>query len=270
MDTTHAPDGTTIAYTDSGDGDGTGGEQVVLVHGITESHASLAPVAERLESLGHRVVALDLRGHGESGSAPTYALDAMVTDVAAVIDAAGLDRPHLVGHSLGGAVVSAAGAVLPVRSVTNIDQALRLGSFKDMLMPAEPLLRDEASFAAVIDSLFAQLAGDKLSEQERARVSALRRPRQDVVLGVWELIFTESVESIDATIDAALAGYGTSPTPFWSLFGADPGDDYAAWLQDRIPGAVTELWPDLGHYPHLVDPDRFIDGVQDFWRRSPA
>ena len=40
------------------------------------------------------------------------------------------------------------------------------------------------------------------------------------------------------------------------LHGIDPGPDYAGWLTDRIPSAVVEVWPGLGHYPHLIERSR--------------
>jgi lipase len=53
---------------------------------------------------GFRVIAPDLRGFGQSPPEPPWTLDYQVADVLATIDAAGLDRVDLVGHSLGGSV----------------------------------------------------------------------------------------------------------------------------------------------------------------------
>ena len=263
MTTSTSSDGTTVSYTDH-DGAGSDGPAVVLVHGITESSETWAPVTERLAA-GHRVITLDLRGHGKSGRADRYDLEAMAGDVVAVIAASGADRPHIVGHSLGGAVVSAVGPTGAVRSVVNVDQSLQLGGFKEGLAPAEPALRDPASFPAVIEGLFAELAGPRIDPDEMARVNANRRPDQEVVLGVWELIFTMSAEEIDAVVEGALAGYAGGGVPYLSLFGIDPGPDYAPWLEARVPGATVELWDEHGHYPHLVDPDRFVSRLEAFW-----
>jgi len=52
---------------------------------------------------------------------------------------------------------------------------------------------------------------------------------------------------------------------YLSLFGIDPGPDYADWLMSPIAGAVVEVWAEHGHYPHLVDPDRFVARLTDFW-----
>lgn len=263
--TTTAADGTSIAWSRRGTGD-----PVVLVHGITESAGSFDPVTERLAD-SHEVITLDLRGHGESGraahpQAAGYGLAAMAGDVAAVIAAAKLVRPHLVGHSLGGAVVTAAGAALDVASVVDIDQSMRLAPFKALLMPAEPMLRDPAQYRMVVDGMFASMMGARLAQVEQQRIGALRRADHAVVLGVWELLLTQSVEQIAATVDAALAGYAGRDVAYLALFGLDPGADYAAWLGERIRGAQVEYWADHGHYPHLVDPDRFVTGLRTFWR----
>jgi pimeloyl-ACP methyl ester carboxylesterase len=254
-----APDGTTIAWTRSGSGD-----PVVLVHGITESAASFDPVAERLGA-SHEVITFDLRGHGESGHADTYDLGSMATDVATVIDAAGVERPHLVGHSLGGAVVTAAGSFLDVASVVDIDQSLRLDGFKAQLAPAESMLRDPAQYQLVVDAMFETMMGDQMPVEEVVRLSGLRHADHEVVLGVWELLLSEPVEQIAATVDAALAGYAGKDVAYLALFGLDPGEGYDTWLADRIPASTVEYWADHGHYPHLVDPDRFVERLRDFW-----
>lgn len=85
-----------IAVRDHG-GDG---PPLVLLHGAGGNLAQLGPLAERLRAR-HRVVALDLRGHGLSGDGP-WSVDAALADVEAVVAALALDRPAVVGVSLGG------------------------------------------------------------------------------------------------------------------------------------------------------------------------
>lgn len=261
MATTQAEDGTTIHFDDHAGGDAT---PVILVHGITESAVTWDPLIARLTDT-RRVIALDLRGHGRSGLSARYDLEAMAGDVASVASTLGLDRPHVVGHSLGGIVVSALGAVFPVSSVVNVDQSLQLDGFKAQLMDFEPQLRDPDAFPLVIDALFQMMAGGKISPDEMARVDAARRPIHEVVLGVWDLILTQSPEVIAAIVEAALAGYRDVAVDYLSLFGIEPADGYAAWIAGYIDGATTEVWPDHGHYPHLVDPDRFVARLEAFW-----
>lgn len=261
MATITAADGTTIAYDDHPGGRET---PVILVHGITETAATWEPLIDRLTPR-RRVIVMDLRGHGRSGTAANYDLGEMAGDVVALASNLNILRPNLVGHSLGGAVVSAVGAVLPVSSIINIDQSLRLDGFKEQLHEFEEQLRDPAAFPLAIQGLFEMMAGEKIDPDEMARINALRRPDQNVVLGVWDLILTSSVEEITAVVATALAGYRGKHVHYLSLFGIDPGPGYADWIASYVHGAVTEVWPDHGHYPHLVEPDRFVARAEKFW-----
>ncbi len=92
---------------------GSGGPAVLLVHGLSNTAWSWAPVARRVAAT-RRVVAMDLRGHGLSDS-PTdpYTGDVLAGDVVAVAEGSGLlaDGPIVVaGHGFGG-IVAALGAV---------------------------------------------------------------------------------------------------------------------------------------------------------------
>jgi pimeloyl-ACP methyl ester carboxylesterase len=73
---------------------------VVLVHALGETSADWAPVAEALAP-EHHVYALDLRGHGASDWPGAYTIEQLTADLAAFIDALGLGRVTLVGHSVG-------------------------------------------------------------------------------------------------------------------------------------------------------------------------
>lgn len=78
----------------------------------------------------HRVLALDLRGHGDSEHAvpAAYHVGEYVRDVAAFIDAQEFDRVHLIGHSLGGIVAAAFAAQQPerLRSLVVVDSHLKI------------------------------------------------------------------------------------------------------------------------------------------------
>jgi pimeloyl-ACP methyl ester carboxylesterase len=82
-----------------------GGRPVVLLHGGGRSVADWDDVAAALAALGYAPVAVDLRGHGRTPAAP-WSWPAALSDVAAVVAELGLDRPAVVGHSLGGMVAA--------------------------------------------------------------------------------------------------------------------------------------------------------------------
>jgi pimeloyl-ACP methyl ester carboxylesterase len=258
MDTVTAADGTRIAFTDSGDG-----PPLVLVHGITESARAWDPVRRALEDRW-RVVAVDLRGHGESERRDPYDAATLATDVHAVVEATGVDEPLMVGHSLGGVVVTVyAGAGFPARGVVNVDQPIALGGFKEALEPLVPMLRGgDEDFATAMRLVFSVLDGP-LSPTERARLDALATLEPEVVLGIWNLVLTTPPAELDLLV-ADLAGGIT--VPYLSLHGSDPGDDYPDWLRAIVPGALVEVWPEAGHYPQLTAPDRFVRRLATFDR----
>ena len=252
----HPAPGVSIDYFAAGEG-----RSLVLVHGITESRRAWDPLLAPLIAAGYRVVVIDLRGHGASSSIAPYDLITMATDLGAVLAAEGIDDALLVGHSLGGAVVSAFAAGGPCRGVINVDQPLALSGFKQVLAEVEPMLRGSPDeFGGAISAIFDQMAGP-LAGAERWRVDNLRKADQDVVLGVWDLMFNSSVEELDAVVDAVA---GAITAPYLSLHGIDPGPDYADWLTSRVATATVEVWAGLGHYPHLIEQQRFIDRIVAF------
>jgi pimeloyl-ACP methyl ester carboxylesterase len=105
------------------------GPDLLLVHGLTDSSGGWAQAVAHWAG-SYRVTTLDLRGHGESPRFTADELDGhpgdvMVEDVLAVVSR--LDRPVVVGHSLGGAVALAVGARHPelVRALVLEDPAPR-------------------------------------------------------------------------------------------------------------------------------------------------
>lgn len=252
---THTDDGTELHVEVSGSGD-----PVVLVHGITGSADDWAPLIPGLEAT-NTVIRFDLRGHGRSSKAATYDLASMASDIWAVARSQGAERPRLMGHSLGGALVTVAATMGPVESVVCLDQSLALGEFSAALAAVEPQLRDPATFPAVIDGIFGQMYGP-LPEADRARLRAGATVDQEVVLAIWAPTMDVPAEETAALVDAVLSGVRV---PYLALFGIDPGPGYAAWLAERVPGAECEVWDGLGHYLHWVETERVLDRLRRFW-----
>jgi pimeloyl-ACP methyl ester carboxylesterase len=88
-----------LAVQEAGDG-----VPVVLLHGLTATRHYVVMGSRTLERAGHRVVAYDARGHGESDPAPdpaAYTYDDLAGDLERVLDARGVDRAVLAGASMG-------------------------------------------------------------------------------------------------------------------------------------------------------------------------
>src|SRR5438552_5358942 len=85
-------------------GDTTSSKALVLIHGITSSSLSWIRVAPRLAARS-RVIAVDLKGHGDSGRPATgYLLSDQAEEVAGLCGALQLTDVSVIGHSWGGAI----------------------------------------------------------------------------------------------------------------------------------------------------------------------
>jgi pimeloyl-ACP methyl ester carboxylesterase len=153
-------DGLTFDVRDGGPPDG---EPVVLLHGFPQDSTAWNRVAPALHQHGLRTLAPDQRGYSPMARPPgraPYRLRETTADVLALLDAAGLERAHIVGHDWGGIVGWALGAWHPdrVRTLTALsvphpaamakamvtsDQALRsyyMGLFQLPVLPERLLL----------------------------------------------------------------------------------------------------------------------------------
>lgn len=134
-------DGTPISYEVYGAGE----PALVFVHGWS-CDGRYWRMQTPYFSKKHRVVVLDLAGHGHSGMGRTkYTMAAFGEDVRAVAEAVGSDRVILVGHSMGGAVIAEAARLMPGRVVgligvdtlDNIEYPLTAEALKMMTAPLE-------------------------------------------------------------------------------------------------------------------------------------
>jgi pimeloyl-ACP methyl ester carboxylesterase len=87
---------------------------ILLVHGWCCDHSFFAPQFEHFAQEGHRVVAVDLRGHGQSDKPKdTYTMQLFADDLAFLSQKLRLAKPVVIGHSMGGVVAFAFAARYP-------------------------------------------------------------------------------------------------------------------------------------------------------------
>ena len=110
---------------------------VVFVHGAAHDHSVWALQSRYFAHHGCNVLAVDLPGHGRSDGAPLPSVDAIAAWLPRLLDAAGIERAALVGHSLGALAVLACAAHAPQR-VTRVA----------LLGPAVPMPVSDALLAA--------------------------------------------------------------------------------------------------------------------------
>jgi 4,5:9,10-diseco-3-hydroxy-5,9,17-trioxoandrosta-1(10),2-diene-4-oate hydrolase len=121
------------------------GPAVVLVHGFNHHAEAWVRNIAVLADAGHRVVALDLPGFGRSGiPRMRYSLKGYAEFLVQFLDALDIRRAHLVGSSMGGAIVLKAAALEPRRviTVTGVDPAGMFDSVpRTWALAANPVVR---------------------------------------------------------------------------------------------------------------------------------
>ena len=128
-------DGVKLFYEEAGPGGDAA--PLVLVHGWTCFHGHLAPQFSSFART-RRVVSVDLRGHGASDVTGPFTIETFADDVAWLCGALQLQRPVVVGHSMGGMIAVQVAASHPevLRAAVALDSPFApAGSFADALAP---------------------------------------------------------------------------------------------------------------------------------------
>lgn len=249
--------GVRLQYAEAGPADG---EPVLFLHGYTDSWFSYSQVLDRLPA-GVRGLALTQRGHGDSERPECcYGLDDFVADAVTFLDALGIRRATIVGHSAGSFTAQALALQHPERvsrlvlvgSGTHATEVLH-GFYEEAVQPlADPVpvefIREFQASTAVqplapefLDRIVAEsaklparvwrdvlaglLAVDVRGEQHRIRVPTL------IVWGDRDAIFPRAAQQ------ALAAG---------------------------IPDAKLIVYQETGHAPHWERPDRFVRDLAQF------
>jgi pimeloyl-ACP methyl ester carboxylesterase len=275
-------------YLEAGEGDST----LVLVHGIGASYLTWQPVVQPLAER-HRVLVLDLIGFGFT---PPHGRKATVQRSAELLNdfiETMTDQPvTLVGNSMGG-LVSMLAAVsrpeladklilvnpaLPVVSVRSISRERQR-----LVLPLLPLLGNSAARyyyherspeAEVDDTLRLVLSnGASVDPLYRAAAIEMARARREME---WSIhAFTEAARSIAMELASQrrfrrLMHHVTQPTLL--IHGTEDKvvpPRSALWAAKERPDWAFEMIEDMGHTPHIENPDLFTSLVED-WLRQPV
>ncbi|HEX5013322.1 MAG TPA: alpha/beta hydrolase [Candidatus Limnocylindrales bacterium] len=239
-----SPDGVPIAFEDHG----TGSPALVLVHGWSCDRTYWRGQAELARR--HRVVTIDLAGHGESGTGrASWTMPAFGGDVAAVVEQLGLGDVVLVGHSMGGDVIVEAALRLRgrVRGLVWVDTYPALGT------PSP-----EAEIDAFVEPFKADFAG-----RTDAFVRSMFTPASDPALvdfvaadmaSAPPAIALDAMRYSFANERAAAAGLGRLGLPTVSISPDDREIDVASLEAHGVRSVVLD---GVGHFLMLEDPARF-------------
>ena len=247
------------------------GSPIVVLHGFTGSTVAMSGLTSRLSST-HRVLAVDLVGHGRS-PVPTdparYTVDAMADDVAAALQRRALGSAHLVGYSMGGRVALTLACNRPelVRSLVLIGATpgLRDPDERAERRVADAALADRIERDGLAEFVDEWMANPLFASQERLGPEALAAARD------------QRLDNDPLGLAASLRGGGTGAmtplhdrlpdlrVPTTLVVGAlDPKfREIAAAMDEALPHSCVVTVTDAGHAAHLEQPDAVVDAIRD-------
>lgn len=244
-------DGVAVHYTSIG----TGGRALAFVHGwgCTKEfwrHSVAAFPA-------HRVIAVDLPGHGRSDKPRIrYSLQYFADSVAAVMLDAGIDRVVLVGHSMGTNVVREFYRRHP-------QQALGLALVDGSLLPsmqeaveeeAKALRQDfESVNGAGIEGLAAGVADEALRHEIRTTMGTMPDYVGIAIAETWARPEVFAMDEIDVPVLAILA----SSSPWWP-------PDVEATYRSIAPRLDFQMWSGVSHFLMMEEPEKFNGALGRF------
>ncbi|WP_306210338.1 alpha/beta fold hydrolase [Actinoplanes sp. RD1] len=231
------------------------GRPLVLLHGGLGSGEMFAPVLPAFAA-GHQVILPDLQGHGRTADIDRpLDIATMADDIAALIDHLGLDRPDVVGYSLGGGV----GWQLGFRHPGKVRR----------LVAASAGIRRDATYPEILDqqaqvgAAAAEFMKDTPMYESYARVAPRPGdfPRLLDKIGramAKDYDFTEQVRGIQVpTLVAGADADLTPPSHFVEVFALlDGGLRDGGWGGENRPkgGHALAILPGLTHYDLFLSP----------------
>lgn len=239
---------------------GSGEEAVVFVHGVGSTGAIWDYQLNALQD-AYRCFAVELRGNGVPKPEPDPSLitrDGYVDDVLAIADAAGIDRMHFVGCSLGGVV----GFELWKRAPQRLRSLTFVGSFA--WYPDAP-----AYVQAVIGAVNAAGTMERFALERAKQLGMPPGRRTDETIAqmacktvpsyiaathaTWTGEYRDVLASIDLPSLVICGGRDAVAPP-----------SFSEEIAGGIPGARLEIIADAGHVTNADAPDRFNDLLRVF------
>lgn len=238
---------------------------VLFLHGIGSRAESWLPVVDALGA-HFRAIAIDLRGHGCSAKPDAgYLLPDYAADLDAVLDALDLERPSVVGHSLGALVALTWAAGNPARLARVVAEDPPLRTAPEILHAFDGWQRLNAAPVADVAAWYASEYPGWTPEECLRRAEAIC----SVHPAVFAELRAEAEQNLAAGRVERLDTLGGIAAPVLVLrgdeaLGSMTRADDAARLLDVVPDSRVVDVPDAGHNLHREQPERFLDAVVPF------
>ncbi|KAF0849187.1 alpha/beta fold hydrolase [Nocardia caishijiensis] len=255
------------------------GPPVLLIHGITDSSGTWAPVFDALAE-HYTVIAPDLLGHGESAKPRAdYAVAAYANGMRDLLSVLGVERVSVVGHSLGGGVamqfayqfpekVERIALVCPAGMGAGVHPAFRLAT----LAGAGPALMAVTSWpvrtavrAAI--PLVTAIGGLGLGPDAEYVLRLYGGLAESGARNAFLRTIRAAADRRGQTITMLDRGYLAAHLPTLVVGGTRDTvipSGHATRAHLAFPGSRIEIFTGAGHFPHHFDPDRFVALIRQF------
>ena len=252
------PTGVALSYVEQ---DSPSGVPVLLLHGLSDSLRSFDRVRPHLPASIH-AFALSQRGHGDSGRpAAGYSPGDFAADLAAFIDAFGLERAVIAGHSMGSSIARRFALDYPERTLGLV----LIGSFATL--EGNPGVIELSKVVAGLDD---PIDPGFVAEFQQSTLA------QPVPREFFDMVVQESLKVPARVWKGVLEGLtgpdhptelGEIRTPTLIVWGDRdqfcPRSDQDA-LAAAIAGSRLLVYPGVGHDPHWEQPERFAADLVAF------
>jgi pimeloyl-ACP methyl ester carboxylesterase len=262
-----------VAYRSAGSG-----PVIVLVHGITSTSATWERVMPALAKR-YTVIAPDLLGHGGSAKPRgDYSLGAYASGIRDLVIALGHEHATFVGHSLGGGVAMQLAYQFPERCErlvlidsgglgSDVNLLLRAATLpgSELVLPllaSQPLLNAGRGVGRFFGRLGLRVHTD-IAEMARGHASLAEPDARAAFVHTLRTIVDPTGQRVNANDRLYLA----EEVPFLIIWGQRDRIipvAHAHTAHARVPSSRLEIFEEAGHFPHVDEPQRFIEVLTDF------
>jgi 3-oxoadipate enol-lactonase len=214
----------------------------------------------------HRVIVVDERGHGRSDKPRSgYSIQEHASDIAAVFDAAKIDKAILVGNSIGGMITMQFNLDYPERVLANVILSSGTGLGESMPQDAAEAFKNnfEVTFSSLLEG-----AVSARTKRERPEILEVMRSHFMVQANFPKYVFDSAIADPNGVFNWNIKNrLGEIRKPTIVIAGEeDQGTPVAAnkLLADNIPGAKLIVFKDVGHFCQLEKPMEFSSTVKEF------
>lgn len=261
------PNGQSLAYIDRGE---RSGPPVVLIHGYTDNARDWVPMLPYL-SKRDRLILVDIRGHGRSSKPECcYTRIDFAYDIKLLLDALGVQKADIVGHSLGSIIAQTFAEYWPERTAHVVLISSTGGS-----PPDRPKKPPQFDFAAEIRKLKEPIEADSpfmiawWDSPTPVDPDFIRRQRKDaagIPLRVWLAVLDQALpaNNVYGDLQSTLPRLKAPTLLIWGSKDPIMEEDMRQSLRNALPAAQVKIFDGLGHNPFWEDPRGVAEAVNAF------